>query len=166
MFNEDVENPDGYLLAIPSTGQVVGTVPSVAAPPKKVREPNFVKCYAATMATLFGVGFTAMKLFMMLAKRMEYAENGQVVFLSPARRRNIQKELGIGKSAFDKSLRALRENGLAVRVENNVYALNPAIAGKGDWKNIHNIMTLINFKTGEISNGFEYDKPDDSELNW
>ena len=150
MFNEGVENPDGYLLAIPSSGEIVGAVPSVAVPPRRREEPDFVKYYSKTMATLFGVGTTAMKLFMCLANRMEYADTGQVVFLSPARRRNIQKELKIGKSAFDKSLRTLRDSGLVVRVENNVYALNPSIAGKGEWKNIHNIMTLINLRTCEI----------------
>lgn len=167
MFDSDAENPDGYFLAVPSTGQVVGHLTDVTKFPKRrvSNEPCFVKYYSQAIGALFGVGFTAMKVFMSLAKRMEYADNGQVVFLSPQRRKNIQSELGIGKSSFDKALRTLRDSGLVVRVENNVYVLNPAIVGRGDWNKISNIHTLIDFKNGEIANGFEYDKADDS-VDW
>ena len=119
-------------------------------------EPEYVKLYIKTVGVFTDLKGTSSRLFYELAKRMEYANKEQIVFLNPQLRKFIQDDMGIKKSAFDKALRELREKELIRRVANNTFAVNPTYVGKGGWSDIKKLRASFDFITGNIETDFGY----------
>lgn len=119
-------------------------------------EPEYVKLYIKTVGVFTDLKGTSSRLFYELAKRMEYANKEQIVFLNPQLRKFIQDDMGVKKSAFDKALRELREKGLIRRVANNTFAVNPMYVGKGGWRDIKRLRATFDFITGNVDTDFGY----------
>jgi DNA-binding HxlR family transcriptional regulator len=87
---------------------------------------------------------------------MSYAEYEQLVYLNPVLRRNIQNNLGIKQSMFDKALKELKDKGLIRKVANNTFSINPDYVGRGKWRDIRRLRATFDFITGDVQTDFGY----------
>ena len=119
-------------------------------------EPEYIKMYLKTISAFVDIRDTSSRLFYELAKRMEYADKEQLVYLNPVLRKKIQESMGVRKSAFDKALRELRDNHIIKKVSNNTFAINPNYVGRGKWSDIRRLRATFDFITGDVYADFGY----------
>ena len=84
------------------TGEVISVPMEVTT--RSIRfeeEPEYIKLYLQTIGVFIDIKGTSSRLFYELAKRMEYANKEQRVYLNAMLRKDLQDVMGIKKSAFD-----------------------------------------------------------------
>ena len=139
------------------TGEVVSVPVEITT--RSVRfeeEPEYIKLYLQTIGVFIDIKGTSSRLFYELVKRMEYANKEQRVYLNAMLRKDLQNDMNIKKSAFDKALRELREKGVIKRLGCNTYAINPPLVGKGRWQDIKRLRATFDFITGDVQTDFGY----------
>lgn len=140
-----------------ATGEVLDETTQVTTRELRFeQEPDYVKLYIETLSVFRDMKQTSGKVFYELVKLMSYAEYEQLVYLNPTLRKNIQKNLGIKQSMFDKSLKELRDKGLIKKVANNTFSVNPCYVGRGKWKDIRRLRATFDFITGDVQTDFGY----------
>lgn len=123
-------------------------------------EPPYVKLYLKTLCSLKDVPANNNHILYFLLSNISYAsqENkfgGQIIVVNKYIKDMICEEYGIAEVTIRKALAAFVEKGLFRRVARGTYQANPEYFGKGDWKDIRNIIATIDFGTGKITPKFK-----------
>lgn len=103
-------------------------------------EPDYIKLYTKMWLEFKGVPSAYVQLFISLASRMSYCNsndlaNSQLVNTAVPWRDSIMRECGWKSTvSLKKGLQTLCDAGCIRKVGRGVYQINPAYAGKGEWK--------------------------------
>lgn len=145
------------VLTVNEDGEITGESTEVTTHEVRYeQEPDYVKLYIQTLSVFTDIKQTTGKVFYELVKLMSYAEYEQLVYLNPVLRRNIQNNLGIKQSMFDKALKELKDKGLIRKVANNTFSVNPDYVGRGKWRDIRRLRATFDFITGDVQTDFGY----------
>lgn len=127
-------------------------------------EPDYVKLYTQMWCEFNQIPQGHRPLFLELVTRMTYCDKSdlaksQLVATGGPFADAICKDLGwTSKEALKKGLRALCACGAIRRVGRGFYQINPAYAGKGEWKynprlsrgGIEDLVATFDFKAGTV----------------
>lgn len=144
-------------------------------------EPDYIKIYTNMWCEANQIPLAYRELFLQLATRMSYAnaENeddlgGQIVCTSGLYGEKIRAALGWKPNMYQKGLKALCDCHAIKRVRRGFYQINPAYAGRGEWKykpqlhrgGIENIIATFNLATGTNKTEIVWsDDGTDTEMN-
>lgn len=105
----------------------------------KSDEPDYIKLYTKTWCEFNQIPLRLRDLFLELVVRMSYADSSnpdesQIVFTGKPTSTAIMRALDLKQSTYNQYLRELRECKAIRQVSRGVYQINPAYAGRGQWK--------------------------------
>ena len=104
------------------------------------REPDFVKLYLDDLAKLEGLPKSVAAVFYGLLKYMTYADEdgGQIVILNSYAKKQILLNSKSIKSTqtINNAIVALKKVGLLTAIDQSTFRINPAVIGKGEWRDI------------------------------
>lgn len=146
---------------------------------ERLAEPDYIKIYTEMWCAANQIPMQYRNLFLHLVCRMTYAslndiEGGQIVTTSGVIGAQIRRELGWKEAMFYKALAALCDCGAIRKVSRGQYQINPAYAGKGEWKynptldrgGIENIIAKFDLKKRSIDTKiFWADDGSSSQMN-
>lgn len=146
---------------------------------KKNDEPDYIKLYTKMWCEFNEIPNAYRDLFLELVVRMNYCnahdlDNSQIVFTGSPVADSIMKTLGWQKRMYQKGLKALADCNAIKRVARGLYQINPAYAGKGEWKynpkfergGVEDLVAKFNFKNGTVETQIVWaDNGEDDEIN-
>lgn len=113
------------------TGEIIKESISKTFTVKKDVEPFFLT-YSKYMSVLYNLtSFSAVKILWKFLEQSQY--NTAMVLVTPQRKKEIIKELGISLSIYNKSLITLKNAGI-ISGERGTYKINAELHWKGDYK--------------------------------
>lgn len=97
-------------------------------------EPPFVKLYIEDLSSLYGLPKASPDLLYALIKKLDY--EGQIS-LNAASKRQICEATGKAMKTLDNFLQLAVKKDIFRRVDTGIYAPNPHLFGRGEWREIH-----------------------------
>lgn len=146
IYREDIKNVDNV------TGETTSL--STRKLLKVPRTPDFIMLYTKHIAFLEHLNKSETTILFELLSKYVGIEN--IVFLSPAIKKQIVKKLEVDESYINRALRGLKEKKVIVDNADNISYLNPHFFGKGNWEDIHKLRH-------EIIYDFDFDTLESSE---
>ena len=143
-------------------------------------EPDYIKLYTRMWCEFNGIPVQWRDLFLELVTRMSYAntnelETSQTVYTGEPYASAICRSLGWKqKDSLMKGLRALVKCNAIRKVSRAVYQINPAYAGRGEWKynprynrgGVEDLVAVFDFKAGTVKTSIVWaDDGQDTGLN-
>jgi len=108
-------------------------------------EPPFVKVYLDAILYLNDLPKGLNGVLLALLKRMSYASDEQLIFVSAGMKDMIAKELGVGVQHVSNAIHQFAKGEVLYRIGTGVYKVNPHLFGRGDWADISAIRMEIVF---------------------
>lgn len=140
----------------------------------KSKEPEYVKLYIKAWSEFREIKGINTTFLNELIPHMTWADDdkigGQIVALSSYRRKMIAHKLNWSEKTLTKrfslELNKLCKSGVLVKLENNVYRVNPDLFGKGYWADINRVRrtfydevtqlkVTFDLETGEITHKYK-----------
>lgn len=123
-------------------------------------EPSFVKLYLDCIFQFKGLSTSLNPILLGFLKRMSYAspellEGGQIIYVNAQMKRDIAKEVGKSVKRVEQALTDFVKTEIFKRIATGTYQVNPYIFGRGEWKDIKNIRTTLDFAAGTIDTKIE-----------
>lgn len=131
------------------------------------KEPAFVKLYVEHLlyfkelnytetSTKEGCSEKAMMVLFAIADRLSYANpnmpyGGLTIDMTKSMKECIAKQTGVKPNTIKKYLTQFTEADILRRVERGKYQANPYIFGRGEWKDIKDIIVTYNYKKGNFN---------------
>lgn len=114
-------------------------------------EPPFAKFYFSDIGRLFGLPSQVKDVLYFLVTRMGYG-NGEIA-VTAGTKRDICRYVGIYKKNSEQEsvatvnnyLGLLIKKGLLKRKDTGVYLINPYVFGRGEWKDIKEIRSIVKY---------------------
>ena len=142
-------------------------------------EPDFIKIYTKMWCEFNRIPDRVRPLFLELVTRMTYCNaadiaNSQLVNTGRPWSSAIMKTLGIQSSTYKQYLRELCECNAIRKVNRGVYQINPAYAGRGEWKynpklqrgGVEDLVANFKFKDQKVETKIVWaDDGTDDEMN-
>lgn len=143
-----------------SEGNVLRQTEKTKTRTAKGGEPDYIKLYTNMWCEFNGIPVAYRSLFLELVMRMSYCNarnlgKSQIVYTSKPNGDSICEALGWkSRQSLQKGLKVLCECGAIKWVNKGVYQINPAYAGRGQWRynasadqgGIENLIATFNFK--------------------
>lgn len=119
-------------------------------------EPPYIKLYLKTLCCIKGLSLSLNPVLDALLSYMTYAdpnaeEGGQLIVVNGFVRQKVADKCGVSIESVNKALTKFTKSGVFRRIGTGTYQVNPEYFGKGEWKDISNIIATIDFKTGNIN---------------
>ena len=126
---------------------------------KGTAEPDYIKLYIDCVFTMKGLRKGLNPIFLAFIKHMTYADiegeyGGQIIYTNMALKKSIANQLGLGIDSINKALSEFVKAGIFKRVAVATYQVNPSIVGKGEWKDIKNIIATFDFADNSVKAQF------------
>ena len=142
-------------------------------------EPDFIKIYTKMWCDFNRIPDRLRPLFLELVARMTYCNsadmaNSQLVYTGRPWSDAIMRALDIQPSTYKQYLRELCDCGAIRKVARGAYQINPAYAGRGEWKynpklqrgGVEDLVATFNFKDQKVDTKIIWaDDGTDDELN-
>lgn len=123
---------------------------------KVEQEPDFIKLYIKDICKLNDIPTAGNNILNELLKYMNYDNK---VLLPSGIKKDITRDLKLGKSTLDNTLNNLVKKDIIKRIGIGVYIFNPFIFGRGKWEGIKAIrMEWTYNENGRAISGLEVDK--------
>lgn len=119
------------------------------------REPDYIKLYIQGILLYSECPPWQNRVLHALLKRVSFENE---IDLPVGRKRQIMKEINIGKSTLDNALSAFVKAKLLIRKDVGVYIANPHLFGRGEWKDIKRLRLTVDFSTDGVKMGGEVEK--------
>lgn len=100
------------------------------------QEDKFAKFYSDVLIRTLGTHATVMTTFIAVAGEMTYSNNGQIVVLDKSLRAKLQRKLHISAKTLQRHIKTCADVGAMIRLDADMYMVNPYIASKGAWKHV------------------------------
>jgi hypothetical protein len=111
------------------------------------REPDYIKLYLQGILLYSECPPWQNRVLHALLKRINYQNE---ISLPVGYKREIIKELGIGKSSLDNAISAFVKAKLLIRKDVGVYLANPHLFGRGEWKDIKKLRLTVDFSVDGV----------------
>lgn len=105
-------------------------------------EPPYVKVYLQDIARLNGLNPSEQKLVNELVFNMGY--NNIVPSYKPVKEM-IASKIGVSYNTVNEAIKSLYKKGVLIRKARGMYIMDPALFGRGSWKDIKNIRMTIDY---------------------
>ena len=102
----------------------------------KSEEAPYFKLYDDVFLKAFGAHGNVIMVFFLLGKAMTYANDGQIVILDRPFRAEIRRKLNISAKTLQRSIKTCVDIGAILRLDTDIYMVNPYIVSKGAWKHV------------------------------
>lgn len=148
---------------IDEQGNETSTIKETTSKWERNNEPDYIKLYTNMWCEFNQIPIAYRGLFLELVSRMSYCntndlKHSQIVSTGKPFCDDIMASLDWKYSMYNKGLKELCNCGAIRSVCRGVYQINPAYAGKGEWRynpkldrgGIEDLIATFNFKTGEI----------------
>lgn len=100
------------------------------------KEDKFAKFYSDVLLRTLGTHGNAMNTFIVISGEMTYANNGQIVVINKSLRAKLQRKLHISAKTLQRHIKTCADVGAMIRLDADMYMVNPYIASKGAWKHV------------------------------
>lgn len=97
-------------------------------------EPPFVKLYIQDLSNLYELPRNSPELLFELLKKLDYEG---MISLNSSNRKIICERTGKSEKTLANFLTTLVEHDIFRRISTGVYMPNPALFGRGEWREIH-----------------------------
>lgn len=169
-----------------ASGNVVREETSRVEQMVKREEADYIKLYSRMWCQFYGIPEKWCRLFVALVCRMSYAccskeaiknpneWGGQLVYVMKPHTDGIMRECGWKSlDPMYKGLKALTECNAIRKVCRGVYQVNPAFAGRGQWRyndndkqgGIKNLIAKFNFADGSVETQIDWTMTDDLQAS-
>lgn len=142
-------------------------------------EPDFVKIYTKMWCNFNQIPDVYSNLFLLLVTNMTYCdaadlEHSQIVNTGEPWATTFMQKLGWKRAMYQRALKALCDCNAIRKVSRGVYQINPAYAGKGEWKynprlargGVEDLVAQFDFSAGKVETKIVWaDDSEDSEIN-
>lgn len=129
---------------------------------KIIQEPDFVKLYIKDICKLNDIPTAGNNILNELLKYMNYDNK---VLLPSGIKKDITRDLNLGKSTLDNTLNKLVKKDIIKRIGIGVYIFNPFIFGRGKWEDIKEIRASWTYnEKGRTLSGLEVDKAVEEDI--
>lgn len=106
------------------------------------KEPEYVKLYINDLVKLSGLPPSCNDLLHCLLSKLDY--NGEITLVK-ASKDEIKKKLNMADSTFRAGMDNFIKRGILCKKATGLYAVNPFIFGRGEWKQIRNIRLTVEY---------------------
>lgn len=103
------------------------------------QEPPYIKLYIQDLLYLRDMPKGLANVLYALLQNSTFADKGLRVYLPTGLKKELIAQLGTTRAVFDNALMKLCRGGVIERVDTGVYALNPYLFGRGEWRDIDKI---------------------------
>jgi hypothetical protein len=130
-------------------------------------EPPFVKLYLDTVLSIKNLSKSLSPILIGFLKFMSYAsssegDGGQVIYTNAAMKREIAAKAGVSMKRIDQALSDFVKGGVFRRIDLGTYQVNANLFGRGEWKDIKNIRTKIDWRENSIESVFDRSEEGDA----
>ena len=111
-------------------------------------EPNYIKLYLDCLGVFSGnAGWSVSlnEIFIELLKLVSYADDDQLVTVNAYVKKRIAEKTGKSVRRIEQALQSWIDNKVLFRVARGTYQLNPYLFGRGDWRDVKNLRSSIDF---------------------
>lgn len=109
-------------------------------------EPPYVKMYLDTLLYLKDLPKAHNPVLMAILKLLPWANSEHQYFaINAALKRQMAAELGCSESRINNAITDFVKGDLLIRIDTGLYAINPHLFGKGEWKDIKRLRMQITF---------------------
>jgi len=122
------------------TGEVVEIISSKIT--RVPQTPDFVMAFTQDIGYLSQLSGGGAKLLFGL---MQVVDRNNEITLNLARKKSIALATGLKVTSIDSLLNQLKKKEVIISVERGIYALNPYLFGRGQWKNISKMRMNIEY---------------------
>ena len=122
-------------------------------------EPDYIKFYVRAWCSFKDIKGVNMPFLMELLPLMTYANQGQMIYVNSALKRDIAKKLGWSERTpverASNELRNLCNKGILKKIQTGAYQVNPELIGKGEWKDIKFMIGSLHVCDGSVTISYE-----------
>ena len=111
-------------------------------------EPNYIKLYLDCLGVFSGnagLSVSLNEIFIELLKLVSYADDDQLVTVNAYVKKRIAEKTGKSVRRIEQALQSWIDNKVLFRVARGTYQLNPYLFGRGDWRDVKNLRSSIDF---------------------
>lgn len=160
IFSEEITTTTDH-----QTGEIISTSRSYAT--RVEQTPDFVMVFTNDIGFMSDISGGASKLLWGL---LRFVDRNNEITLNKARKNEIADMVGIKSASIDALLTQLVKKNVLLKEAGRlgIFTLNPYIFGKGQWKNISKLRTMIeyDFNTGikRVAYEADYNEADKDDL--
>lgn len=116
------------------------------------REESFVKLYVERgLVMLKGITRGQALIAFALAQRMGWADTGQRIYVNASMKRDIAAQIGCEPGTVSQAIKRLVKVGILEHVDRGCYAMNPYVFARGNWEDVVDLRTTINWADGTFA---------------
>ena len=111
-------------------------------------EPNYIKLYLDCLGVFSGnagLSVSLNEIFIEILKLVSYADDDQLVTVNAFVKQRIAKKTGRSVRRIEQALQLWIDNKVLFRVARGTYQLNPYLFGRGDWRDVKNLRSSLDF---------------------
>lgn len=121
------------------------------------REESYVKLYVERgLVMLKGITRGQALIAFALAQRMGWADTGQRIYVNAAMKRDIAAQVGCEPGTVTQAIKRLVKVGILTWVDRGCYAMNPYVFARGNWDDVVDLRTTINWADGTFVTEVEF----------
>ncbi len=112
----------------------------------RATEPEYIKIYLKDILYLSDMPEGYTKIVYKILQEAKWASEGMRVTVNSGVKRLMCRDLGIKSvQTISNALSKLTKAEILMRIETGVYALNPHLFGKGDWRDIEKLRLNVDY---------------------
>lgn len=113
----------------------------------RASEPEYIKIYIKDIMYLADLPEGYTKILYSLLSQASWANDGMRVTVTAGLKRLMCKEVGFkNPQSITNAISQMTKGKILKRIETGVYALNPYLFGKGDWRDIEKLRLNVEYR--------------------
>lgn len=129
-------------------------------------EPPFIKVYLDTVLYLKDLEKSYNPILFSLLKHVSWASNDQLFTANKYIKEQIAHDANVSLSRVNQAINDFYKGEILFRKAKGIYAVNPYLFGKGDWKDVAAMRLTIDFAPGKntFKSTVKYNENDQGQL--
>lgn len=117
---------------------------------KRSVEPSYIKLYVDCLCSFKGLSKSLNPILLELLKYMSYADvtkpnGGQIIYLNKQLKQDVASATQKSLKRVEQAIGQFKDANIFKQIARGTYQVNPLLFGKGEWKDIKNIIAQFDF---------------------